>query len=62
MDIYKNHLHYEVCEAVPRIELSDLETYVVGVPLHLEDGCHPIHTVSSRFSDQDGLLGHAKCS
>jgi hypothetical protein len=38
--------------------VSDLETYVVGIPLHLrkslEDGCHPIHTVSGGPGDQDG--------
>jgi len=40
------------------MELSDLETYVVRVSLHLrnslEDGCHLIHTVSGGSSDQDG--------
>jgi hypothetical protein len=40
------------------MELSDLEIYVVGVPLHLckslEDGSHPVHTVSGGSGDQDG--------
>ena len=40
------------------MELSDLEIYVGGVPLHpcesLEDGCHPVHAVSGGSSDQDG--------
>jgi hypothetical protein len=40
------------------MEFSDLEIYVVGVPLRLykslEDRSHPVHTVSGGSSDQDG--------
>jgi hypothetical protein len=41
------------------MELSDIEAYNGVFSLHLrkslEDGCHPIHTVSARSGDQDGL-------
>src|SRR2546423_11965625 len=45
------------------MELSDIEAYNGVFSLHLrkslEDGCHPIYTVSARSGDQDG---HEKCT
>jgi hypothetical protein len=56
---FARNLHYEVVRSfiyIYRMELLDIEVYDVVVPLHLheslEDGPHPIHTVSGRSGDQ----------